>query len=76
MCSIAGAPARAGGGAGGQGALDRLGAAIEELAAAQDQDGASGGAAGPEVAARLAGLWAMVAELDPELARRLGGYGG
>ena len=28
-----------------------------------------------ELAARLAAIWQMVAELDPELARRLAGYG-
>jgi hypothetical protein len=52
-------------------ALDRLGAAIEELAAAQCP---AGGAA--DFAERLARLWEMVADLDPELARRLAGYGG
>ncbi len=53
-------------------ALDRLGAAIEELAAAaQRRDGDD-----PEVTERLARLWEMVAELDPELARRLAEYGG
>ncbi|MGH3275616.1 MAG: hypothetical protein ACRDNZ_14995 [Streptosporangiaceae bacterium] len=53
-------------------ALDRLGAAIDELARA-----AQGREAGlRDVAARLARLWEMVAELDPELARRLVGYGG
>jgi len=52
--------------------LDRLGAAIEELAAAaQRRDGDD-----PEVTERLARLWEMVAELDPELARRLAEYGG
>jgi hypothetical protein len=29
----------------------------------------------PELAARLAAIWQMVAELDPELARRLSEYG-
>lgn len=28
-----------------------------------------------ELTARLAAIWEMVAELDPELARRLAGYG-
>jgi hypothetical protein len=32
------------------------------------------GAAGDDLAARLAAIWAMVAEADPELARRLPGY--
>ena len=53
--------------------IARIGAAIDEVAAA-----ARGGAAGqPEVidlAARLAGIWAMVAELDPDLAARLRSY--
>ena len=30
--------------------------------------------AADDVADRLAGVWAMMAELDPELARRLVGY--
>jgi hypothetical protein len=74
MCSIAVPAAQNGGRADGPAGLDRLGAAIEDLAAAQARGGDDG--AWPEVAARLAGLWAMVAELDPELARRLHGYGG
>jgi len=32
------------------------------------------GAAGGDMAARLAAIWAMIAEADPELARRLPGY--
>jgi hypothetical protein len=32
------------------------------------------GAAEDDLAARLAAIWAMVAEADPELARRLRGY--
>jgi hypothetical protein len=35
---------------------------------------AGGVAAGDDLAARLAAIWAMVAEADPELARRLPGY--
>ena len=35
---------------------------------------AGGVAAGDDVAARLAAIWAMVAEADPELTRRLPGY--
>jgi hypothetical protein len=53
-------------------ALDRLGAAIDELAAAAEAPGAGV----QDVAPRLARLWAMVADLDPELARRLAEYGG
>ncbi|HEY5357903.1 MAG TPA: hypothetical protein VIJ82_09475 [Streptosporangiaceae bacterium] len=67
MCSIPGGrPAPAG----GPGELDRLGRAIDELAAAaQARD-----ATVRDVAARLARVWEMVADLDPELARRLAGY--
>ncbi len=45
--------------------------AIDELAAAS----ASGAEVdGQLLAQRLARLWAMMAELDPEMARRLAGY--
>jgi hypothetical protein len=54
------------------GRLARLGQAIDELAA-QSQAQAGPGAA-DDVADRLAGVWAMLAELDPELAKRLAGY--
>lgn len=47
--------------------------AIDEVDALAHAAMASGGMA--EVTARLAGIWAMVAELDPALARRLPGYG-
>jgi hypothetical protein len=40
--------------------------------AAASEPGAD--AAGGDLAARLAAIWAMVAEADPELARRLPGY--
>jgi hypothetical protein len=36
--------------------------------------GAGGDVARDDLAARLAAIWAMVAEADPELARRLPGY--
>jgi hypothetical protein len=73
MCSIAGDGSDAGDGPPSTAAaVDRLGAAIEDLAAAAA--GPAGGA--PDFAERLARLWEMVAELDPELARRLPGYGG
>jgi hypothetical protein len=78
MCSTAG------------GQLDRICRAIEELAgcSAAGRAPAStaaepGQAAAPEaghgpaeddLAVRLAAIWAMVAEADPELARRLSGY--
>ena len=73
MCSIAGEADEAGGGALARpAALDQLGAAIEELAdAARSPD-----ARAHDITARLARLWEMVADLDPELARRLTGYGG
>lgn len=56
----------------GHGDLDRLGAAIDELAAAAQSDASSS----QELAGRLAEVWEMVAELDPELARRLARYTG
>jgi hypothetical protein len=51
----------------------RLGTAIDELAAvavAADQP------ADPEVAARLAAAWALIADADPELADRAARYSG
>lgn len=65
--------------------IARICAAIEELAAPPgEKDGVTavvGEAAGlgpsaadDDVAGRLATIWAMIAELDPELARRLPGY--
>ena len=50
-------------------AVDRLAAAIDQLAS-----DARGDASDPELAARVAGLWQMVSDLDPELARRTQGY--
>ena len=50
-------------------AVDRLAAAIDQLA----RD-ARGDASDPALAARVAGLWEMVSDLDPELARRRQGY--
>jgi hypothetical protein len=35
---------------------------------------AGAGVTGDDLAARLAAIWAMVADADPELARRLPGY--
>jgi hypothetical protein len=49
--------------------IGRLAAAIDQLA-----DEARTGAGDPEMAARVAGLWQMVSDLDPELARRRRGY--
>jgi hypothetical protein len=50
-----------------------IGAAIDEVAAAA-RAGATGHPDVAELAARLAGIWAMVAELDPVLAARLRSY--
>jgi hypothetical protein len=50
-------------------AVDRLAAAIDQLA----RD-VRGDASDPALAARVAGLWQMVSDLDPELARRTQGY--
>jgi hypothetical protein len=72
MCSIAGESAGCGLGPPRPAALDRLDAAIEELAAAAQRPDA----AAQDLTAGLARLWQMVADLDPELARRLAGYGG
>ena len=65
--------------------IARICAAIEELAGPlgeQDRvSAAAGEAAGPgpdgaddQMAGRLAAIWAMIAEADPELARRLPSY--
>ena len=53
--------------------LARIGDAIDELAAQAASAGHAGQA--DDIADRLAQLWAMIADLDPELARRLPGYG-
>ena len=50
-------------------AVDRLAAAIDQLA-----NDARGDSNDPELVARVARLWQMVSELDPELARRARGY--
>ncbi len=50
-------------------AVDRLAAAIDQLA-----NDARSDASDPELASRVAGLWQMVSDLDPELARRTRGY--
>jgi hypothetical protein len=52
--------------------IARVGQAIEDLAA---QSQAHPDAAGDHCAAdRVADIWAMLAELDPELANRMAGY--
>ena len=53
--------------------LALIGEAIDEVAAAS-REGAASGAGMADLTARLAGIWAMLAELDPALARRLRGY--
>ena len=54
--------------------LAMLRAAIDQVALAARTDRAGHTDPG-ELAERLAGLWAMIAELDPAIAARLGGYG-
>jgi hypothetical protein len=54
--------------------LARISEAIDEVAAAVSA-GAASGAGLDDLAESLARIWAMVAELDPALARRLRGYG-
>ncbi len=52
--------------------LARISRAIDELAADQLAPPHSAPEAG--IGGRLARIWAMIAELDPELARRVPGY--
>src|SRR5215471_1815749 len=54
--------------------LAMLWVAIDEVALAARADRAGHTDSG-DLARRLAGLWAMIAELDPALAARLHGYG-
>lgn len=53
--------------------LALIGEAIDEVAAAS-REGAASGAGMADLTARLARIWAMLAELDPALARRLRDY--
>jgi hypothetical protein len=53
--------------------LAKIGAAIDDLAA--DAAASAPPRSAEDMTDRLARLWAMIAELDPELARRLPGYG-
>ena len=53
--------------------LALIGEAIDEVAATASE-GAAAGAGIADLTARLARIWAMLAELDPALARRLQGY--
>jgi len=50
-------------------AIDRIAAAIDQLAT-----DARGGADHRELTARVAGVWEMISDLDPELARRAQAY--
>jgi hypothetical protein len=50
-------------------AIDRIAAAIDQLAS-----DAHGAASERELTTRVAGLWQLVSDLDPELARRAQGY--
>jgi len=52
--------------------LAKIGKAIDELAA--DSRAPQGAWSDASFEDRLAGIWAMVAELDPELARRMPSY--
>jgi hypothetical protein len=60
--------------------LAMIGTAIDELAAAAQAEAAAAGAGGSRpgtadtMAERVAGIWAMVADLDPGLAQRLSQY--
>ena len=59
--------------------LARIGQAIDELAAETRGTGRparGAAAAGEGLDDRLARIWLMMAELDPELARRVTDYGG
>lgn len=70
MCSNGGAPD--GARRTGPDDVERLDEAIKQLArAARDDD-----ITAEELASGLARVWSMVAELDPELARRMTAYGG
>jgi hypothetical protein len=53
--------------------LALIGEAIDEVAAAS-REGAASDAGMADLTARLARIWAMLAELDPALARRLRDY--
>jgi len=70
---LAGQP---GGGGGDNGDNGAAGAGRGEGRDGHDGSRADPGeaAAGGEVAIRLAAIWAMIAEADPELARRVPGY--
>lgn len=54
--------------------LDRIGTAIDEIGELAAEAAAAGGDGTGTLAGRLAEVWAMVADVDPGLARRLPGY--
>lgn len=56
--------------------LTRIDEAIGKLAAEAAEAAEAGGGGPDQVAGRLAAIWAMMAELDPGLARKLRGYTG
>ncbi len=56
-----------------EGRLAMIGRAIDEVAAAAS-GGTTSGAGLDDMTARLAAIWAMLAELDPALAGRLRDY--
>ena len=53
-------------------AIERIAAAIDQLAS--DAKGSEGALGQHELATRVASLWQMISDLDPELARRARGY--
>lgn len=53
-------------------AIERIAAAIDQLAS--DAQDARGTTATDELATRVASLWQLVSDLDPELARRAQRY--
>jgi hypothetical protein len=56
-------------------AIERIAAAIDQLASdARDAEGARGAAGQRELRKRVACLWEMISDLDPELARRARRY--
>jgi hypothetical protein len=56
-------------------AIERIAAAIDQLASdARDAGSAQGAAGQRELSRRVACLWQMVSDLDPELARRAQRY--
>jgi hypothetical protein len=55
-------------------AIDRIAAAIDQLAS--DARKAHGTPLDRDVTARIAGLWQLISDLDPGLARRVARYAG